>query len=163
MKKLLVACGTQRDLFRKCQGGIQLGPKILSILQTLVDENQVELSKVLDNLGYKTEVCLVPEALCCELRERFFVQCWSLVRTRWCQDQEDYSLVYLKDLLRLRKILTSTSTIGCEVKYPLESPRTSHSGGVFLSRVTTVRGQGKGSASSCQRQGVGFAKLLQLS
>ena len=60
-----------------------------------------------------------------------YVQCWSVVRTRWCQDQEDYSLVYLKDLLRLRKILTFTCTIGCEVKYPLESPRASPPGGVF--------------------------------
>ena len=29
MKKLLVACGTQRDLSQRCQGGIQLGPKFL--------------------------------------------------------------------------------------------------------------------------------------
>ena len=36
----------------------------------MVDENQVELSKVLDKLGNKAEACLVPEALCCELRER---------------------------------------------------------------------------------------------
>ena len=30
----------------------------------------VQLSKVLDNLGNKTQACLVPEALCCKLRER---------------------------------------------------------------------------------------------
>ena len=47
-----------------------VGTKISGILLTLVDKNQVELSKVLDNLGNKTEACLVPEALCCKLRER---------------------------------------------------------------------------------------------
>ena len=45
---------------------------------------------------------------------------------RCCQAQEDCSLEYLKDSLKRRKILTFTCTIGCEAKYPLESPRTSH-------------------------------------
>ena len=54
----------------KVPGWNTVGTKISGILLALVDEHQVELSKVLDNLGNKTEACLVPEALCCKLRER---------------------------------------------------------------------------------------------
>ena len=67
------AVGCLRNAARsvlKVPGWNTVGTKISGKIQTLVDENQVELSKVLDNLGHKTEACLVPEALCCESRER---------------------------------------------------------------------------------------------